>query len=225
MLLDICKLLVAVVLFIALLKTVYDLIQNNFRLEINNRRVTFSSVIEDLFGTEFLNTLRVMHDDYTTSPASARRRFVMPAHLRGNGNGNGNGPGTQTSMRQQASTPFRDSTSLGTRDRKSDTVKVASIIETIHPYQPSTASRLKSFLFGKKSKPLKHETNETVVNSVETENNDVILCIVCKTNKINILLNPCHHSELCETCAGAIDICCTCRAPIRDRVVIFTPFN
>jgi hypothetical protein len=54
---------------------------------------------------------------------------------------------------------------------------------------------------------------------------DTILCIVCCERKIDTMLNPCHHTELCCVCAESLTECCTCRAHIEDRIKIFTPFN
>ena len=52
------------------------------------------------------------------------------------------------------------------------------------------------------------------------ENNE---CIVCMNAKINTILMPCSHMELCEVCAQSITECCSCRQKIESRHQVFSP--
>lgn len=51
---------------------------------------------------------------------------------------------------------------------------------------------------------------------------DQRLCIVCATAEKAIVLMPCKHHQLCETCANALHLCPLCRAVITDRIKIFS---
>ena len=51
---------------------------------------------------------------------------------------------------------------------------------------------------------------------------DQRLCIVCATGEKAIVLMPCKHHQLCETCANELKICPLCRAVIVERIKIFS---
>ena len=55
--------------------------------------------------------------------------------------------------------------------------------------------------------------------------NDSIICIVCMDRKIDTVLYPCRHMELCSTCANKLQECGTCRQSIDNRIQVFSPFN
>ena len=48
------------------------------------------------------------------------------------------------------------------------------------------------------------------------------LCVVCATEERAIVLMPCRHHQICETCSRELSICPCCRATISDRIKIFT---
>lgn len=48
-------------------------------------------------------------------------------------------------------------------------------------------------------------------------------CIVCMNEKINTILIPCFHMELCSKCANSLTECCTCRKKITQRHVVYSP--
>ncbi|KAI6654855.1 Chain B, Baculoviral IAP repeat-containing protein 7 [Oopsacas minuta] len=51
---------------------------------------------------------------------------------------------------------------------------------------------------------------------------DQRLCIVCATEEKAIVLMPCRHHQICETCAKELYVCPLCRACITDRIKIFS---
>lgn len=75
-----------------------------------------------------------------------------------------------------------------------------------------------SHLFKRKktSSPLKKSLS---ADSIKPDNE----CIICMNSKINTILLPCCHMELCNECALAINECCTCREKIVERRYVFSP--
>lgn len=79
-------------------------------------------------------------------------------------------------------------------------------------------SKLSRWFHRKKSILPKKSTSAEIIKA--DEDND---CIICMNEKINTILLPCCHMELCATCAGTIDVCCTCRSKIEERRQVFSP--
>jgi hypothetical protein len=50
---------------------------------------------------------------------------------------------------------------------------------------------------------------------------DVNLCIVCMEAGKSVMLEPCRHLNLCESCARNVAECPTCRVPVQDRKVVY----
>ena len=48
------------------------------------------------------------------------------------------------------------------------------------------------------------------------------LCVVCATEEKAVVLLPCRHHQICETCSKQLNICPCCRATITDRIKIFS---
>jgi hypothetical protein len=46
-------------------------------------------------------------------------------------------------------------------------------------------------------------------------------CAVCMHHRVDCLLKPCHHIVTCQCCAGRLDGCPYCRAPIDARERVF----
>ena len=47
-------------------------------------------------------------------------------------------------------------------------------------------------------------------------------CVICLDQRKNIVLLPCRHFVLCESCCSKVEICPCCRSPINDSLCIFT---
>ena len=47
-------------------------------------------------------------------------------------------------------------------------------------------------------------------------------CCVCIDEAVNAVLLPCRHQQLCVACAGNLARCPVCRAPIADRIQVYT---
>jgi len=79
--------------------------------------------------------------------------------------------------------------------------------------------RIKSFF--KKNKKCKYNKNQFY----EDAGIDPTSCIICMDAKIDTLLYPCCHMEVCSNCSKEIFKCCTCRNVIEDRIKVYSPFN
>jgi hypothetical protein len=55
------------------------------------------------------------------------------------------------------------------------------------------------------------------IEKKEVEN----LCSICLSNKINMVLRPCCHVCLCETCTEQINKCPLCNAEIQSKFKVF----
>jgi hypothetical protein len=78
---------------------------------------------------------------------------------------------------------------------------------------------------------LKHFTNHQddcskVLNELYLDNElECIVCVVCMSNKINVLFTPCNHLITCNECSKKIKKCCVCQEKIKGKMKVFTPFN
>lgn len=45
-----------------------------------------------------------------------------------------------------------------------------------------------------------------------------LVCRICKTNRVEVVLQPCSHLHFCATCARPLDRCRTCNAAVRGTL-------
>jgi len=62
---------------------------------------------------------------------------------------------------------------------------------------------------------------EKCIHSRHQEANDQRLCIVCHDNDRCVLLLPCRHLSLCQSCLLLVTHCPMCRSEIADNVLVF----
>lgn len=55
-------------------------------------------------------------------------------------------------------------------------------------------------------------------NAGNDAQNDNDTCIVCLDHRVEILLRPCNHFNLCEECSKSLNQCPTCRGAIQDKI-------
>ena len=51
------------------------------------------------------------------------------------------------------------------------------------------------------------------------------LCKICYDRKIDVILEPFCHSELCGRCTAKIDLCPFCRLPITNVIPVIKPWH
>lgn len=62
---------------------------------------------------------------------------------------------------------------------------------------------------------------ETYVSGPCTGTSSIPECIVCMDAPRQILLVPCNHVDVCESCSEKIEQCPSCRTPIESRSKVF----
>ncbi|ETV69811.1 hypothetical protein H257_14634 [Aphanomyces astaci] len=88
-----------------------------------------------------------------------------------------------------------------------------SLVESTILRNPEEASKTQQYFFGKKSKAAEAPP-DCPLPSLE--------CVVCLTGTKTVLLLPCKHLCLCQTCsANVTDLCPLCKAPIECKTSVF----
>jgi hypothetical protein len=61
------------------------------------------------------------------------------------------------------------------------------------------------------------------VGLIENSEENKCVCVVCLTNKVNVLILPCAHAIGCNACILSLTACPSCRIPIQGCVKIYLP--
>ncbi|VDO40536.1 unnamed protein product [Haemonchus placei] len=74
--------------------------------------------------------------------------------------------------------------------------------------------------------PVRRRSTSSVISYAERANNERIQCCICLYREKTILLRPCNHICLCNTCFQAImneeiSTCPICRTEIESHIEVF----